>query len=392
MFKLINKSFIAVLSLLMVCESCTRNPYDPKASAEFNLSTYSFWQITSVTAIHALSVAGSSSGVLGVAVMGDDGEISIFTDEDGLWQELGRTSSATSDNSPILDIIHDTGRYWYVLVSDDEYGVRLYCTDGATDNTSEIPPYDETPWEGEFGRLGSDSGGNLSAVLAGQQPVLCIKTGESWSHHVLPDTTGTQREVLSYLSDPLGRHHILYRDDRTLISKYQCFTSGEWLRYLNIVWSGDSRGARGGEPLELSISESNNVRALGFHLSRNVLLLWEEYSIQKWEPEALPVAEDVLMDQYLSVTTTSDGIPHLVVAQYNGSSRYDLLWLSRDSSSWHVQPVVRGLYRIGQCNPVGLVDMVSVGTEPRLIFAELSPDGGQIKIWEATPRQVALLP
>jgi len=376
-------SIVLVLSLL---QSCTRSPYNPKVPADFNSSTYSFRQIMSTTTIRALSVASSSSGVLGVAAMVNNGEVVIFTDEEGLWGELGRISSAISDESPILDISHDTGRFWYVLVSDDDYGVQLHHTDGVTDIISEIPPYNETPWGGSFGRLGSDNGGNLSVVLEGQQPVLCIMTGETWSHHVLPDTTGTQREVLSYVLDPFGRHHILYRDDRFLISKYQCFTSGEWLRYLNIVWSDDYQKADAGAPLELSISESDNVRALGFHFRRNVLLMWEEYSIQRWDPEALPVAEDVLMDQYLSVTTTSDGIPHLVVAQYNGASRYDMLWLSRSSSSWHVRPVVSDLCRIGQCNPVRLVDMVSVGIEPRLIFAELSPDGGQIILWEATLR------
>ncbi len=321
-----------------------------------------------------------------MAVLTGSGEIVLLTDEQGTWAEAGRIAAATSASWPVCDIAPGIDGFWFVLVSDDTRGVVIHHTDGTTDQELEIPAYREFRWDDEQGCLETSVGGDLSAVLQVHQrgPVLCLHSGEEWIHHEIPSTTW-YAEMLSYVRDSFDRHHILYSQISTTSSYYDCLTAGSWTRSVPV--ENGPEGSHAGAPARLSLSASNAVRVIGFDYSRNVLVMWEDVNeIMGWEAEGLPIAEDILLNRYLAVTTAPDGTPYAVVARFNGASRYDLLWLSRRSASWNVHIVASGLYRWSHFNPILLAVMAAVGTEPRLVFAVLDPAGEKAILWEARPR------
>jgi len=383
-----NKVRISILALLLIIflQSCTRNPFDPEEPATFNRDEFVFRKIQPATALRALSVAGNSAGVLSVAAMTFGGEIVLLTDEQGQWAEIGRIVASTSSVAPILDIAPDLGGYWFVLVSDDWNGVVLHHTNGIVHTEQTIPRFMDGDWGDVCGQLETTAAGNPSAVLLARtgSVVLCVRGHETWTHHNMLGLT-ISAEPFSYRIDPVNQHHVLYHDSFEDAPRYRSFNSGAWTPAEDI--SNGGGGAYAGEPIELSVSEFTNVRVIGFHYSRNVLVMWEhDDTSTQWDAEGLPIAEDTLMDRYLSATTAPDGTPHVMVARFNGATRYELLWLSRLSSWWEVHTVASGLHRMGQFNPIRLAAMAMAGDVPHLVFAELNPGGEQVALWDATPR------
>jgi len=373
------------LVILILLQSCTRRPFDPQGSATLNRDKFSFIRVLPATAIRALSVAGSSTSVLCISAMKLDGEIVLLTDEQGYWAELGRITAFSSSAVPILDIAPGTDGFWFVLVSDDTNGVVLHHTNGTVHTEQTIPQFNDGDWSDVCGQL-ETTGGYPSTVLLSHtgSVVLCERTSDMWTLHDMPDLT-VSAELLHYKIDPTGRHHVLYRDSFTTESMYRSFSLNTWTR-AEPVENGPEQ-SHAGMPLQLSLSESNSVRVIGFDYSRNVLVMWEDVGLRfRWEAEGLPIAEDTLMDRYLSVVTAPDGTPHVMVARYHGAVRYELLWLSRRSYQWEVHTIASGLYRWSQFNPIRLAAMAIAGDVPHLVFAELGPGGEEAVLWDAVLR------
>jgi len=379
-----NTTLISVF-FLFVFLSCTRQPFDPDNPAALNRDGFIFTQLLPAMTIRALSVAGNTAGVLCVAVMDDGGEITIITNESGQWEELGRITASTSSSRPLLDIAPDSGGFWFVLVSDDVNGVVLHRTDGSTDTEQSIPWFGESPWNDEYGTIQTTGAGDISAILPEitRGPVLCVRTGETWTFHEPPGTT-VSAQIFSYRTDSAGLHHILYQTSTTAPSEYVRFSAEGWVAPLEV--GNGQEGSDAGAPLKLSISNAARLRVIGFDLSRDLLVIWAFSQEEAWDPEALPISEDVLIRDHLSVTTDPDGVPYLAVARFNGMSRYDLLWYSYRASRWEVAAVAGGLHRLGSINPVRMTEAGMAGAVPHLVFAEFDSDGELARLWDAEVR------
>ena len=335
--------------------------------------------------LRALSVAGNTAGVLGVAAMVEGGEIIILTNELGQWEELGRIEASTSSSKPHLDIAPASSGFWFVLVSDDMNGIVLHCTDGSTNTEQTFSWFLESSWDDECGTIQTTVDGNISALLKGNTrgPVLCVRTGDTWVYSEIPGTTESA-QILSYLTDSAGQHNVLYQTSLPAYPAYTRFNSERWMNSTEVRMR--SQGSDAGAPLKLSISDNTNLRAIGFDFSQDMLVMWEYGGDDDWDPQALPIREDVLIRAHLSVTTTPDGVPHLAVARFNGMSRYDLLWYSYLASRWELSTVSRGLHRAGLIDPVQMAEAGMAGAVPHLVFAEFDSGGEQAVLWDAVQR------
>ncbi|MFC1529102.1 hypothetical protein ACFL6R_00115 [Gemmatimonadota bacterium] len=147
-----------------------------------------------------------------------------------------------------------------------------------------------------------------------------------------------------------------------------------------------SAGSEAGGPLSLSISDDGGLRAIGFDLSRDLLVMWEYTGGRDWDAEALPISEDDLIRDHLSVATAPDGDPCLAAARFNGMSWFDLLWYSYRSGNWEVSVVSTGLHRLGVFNSLRMVEAVISGAVPHLVFAAFDSGGEQAVLWDAIAR------
>jgi|GEM_PF-4789458 len=378
--------FILLFSLSIAASGCTRHPYDPAEPASFNRGRFVVRKILPATVVRAVSAAGNTAGVLGVAVMTGSGEVILLTDEEGTWAERGRITATSSASRPVCDIAPGSGSFWNLLVSDDAAGMVLHHTDGMAQEKVVIPTYREYEWDDERGCLETSLTGEISVVLQayGRGPYLCLLAGEEWVHHEIPNSSW-YAEILGYTRDSVDRHHVLFQQTSIACSCYSCFIDGSWTR-TETVENGPQL-SHAGAPVRLSLSAPGTVRVIGFDLYRNVLVMWEDVdNPMEWDAEGLPIAEDVLLNRYLTVTTAHDGTPYVAVARFNGATRYDLLWLSRRSTSWNVDLLAAGLHRYSTHNPIHLMDMAATGDTPHLIFAELDPVDELMTLWEAVPR------
>ena len=379
------RTIIVTLLSIIVFQSCTRSPFDPDKPATFNRDRFTFTQLLPAVTLRAISVAGNTAGVLGVAAMDEGGEIIILTNELGQWEELGRIAASTSSSKPVLDIAPDSGSFWFVLVSDDVNGVVLHHTNGTTDTEQSIPWFGDSSWDDECGMIQATDAGEISAVLAvnTRGPVLCIRTGDTWDYCEIPGTTESA-QILSYLTDSAGQHHILYQTSLTAYSEYTRFSSGGWMKSIEVRMR--SQGSYAGAPLKLSVPENTDLRAIGFDFSRDLLVMWELNGEDIWDSEALPIGEGVLIRDHLSVATAPVGVPYVVVARFNGMSRYDLRWYSYLASTWEVSTVSRGLHHVGLFNPIQMAVVVVAGNVPHIVFAELDSGGERAVLWDAVQR------